>query len=139
MSLARQTGHESKLSRRLIFGFPQQGLGVFRGSFATPHRLANRLGRTLTLQSSRDHVLVHVIHVVGHDEVLRRGSAAHEGRVQVEGQGQRRQAGVVDDGEAREDLDLLPAVQPLPQRRRHLAQSLPEGTEEVRGFVLGLT
>lgn len=126
MSLARleRIADRSKFSRGLIFGFPQQGLGVFRGSFATPHRLANRLGRTLTLQSSRDHVLVHVIHVVGHDEVLRRGSAPHEGWVEVEGQGQRRQAGVVDDGEAGEDLDLLPAVQPLPQGRRHLAQRL---------------
>lgn len=71
--------------------------------------------------------------------MLRRGSAAHEGRVQVEGQGQRRQARVVDDGEAGEDLDLLPAVQPLAQRRRHLAQGLSERTEEVRACVLGLT
>lgn len=71
--------------------------------------------------------------------MLRCGSAAHESRVQVEGQGQRGQAGVVDDGEAGEDLNLLPAVQPLPQRRRHLAQSLSERTEEMRECVLRLT
>lgn len=58
---------------------------MFRGSFAIPNRLAERLVGSLTLQSSGDDALVHVVHVVGHDEVLRRGSAAHEGGVQVEG------------------------------------------------------
>lgn len=97
---------------------------MFRGSFAIPNRLAERLVGSLTLQSSGDDPLVHVVHVVGHDEVLRRGSAAHEGGVQVEGRGQGRQARVVDDGEACEQLDLLPAIQPLPQGCRHLAQGL---------------
>lgn len=35
-------------------------------------------------------------------------------------------AGVVDDLEAAEQLDLLPAMQALPQRRCHLAQGLSE-------------
>lgn len=86
---------------------------MFRGSFAIPNRWAERLVGSLTLQRSGDDILVHVIHVIGHDEVLRRSSAAHEGGVQVEGRGQGRQTWVIDDGETCEQLYLLPAVQPL--------------------------
>lgn len=45
--------------------------------------------------------------------------------VGVEAGRQGRQARVVDDGETAELLDLLPAVQPLPQASRDLRQSLP--------------
>lgn len=86
-------------------------------SFANP----NGLGGSLTLQSPRDDILVQVVHVVRHDEVLRRGSAAHEGGVQVEGGGQGRQAWVVDDGKTCQQLNLLPAVEPLPEGCCHLA------------------
>lgn len=56
-----------------------------------------------------------------------RRSQAEEGRVQVEGRGQGEQTGVGDHAEARQRLDLLPAVEFLPQGRRHLGQGLPEG------------
>lgn len=127
----------SKFSCGLIFGFPQQGLGVFRGSFATSHRRADRFGWTLTLQSSRHDILIHVVHVVGHDEVLRCcSSAAHEGGVEVEGWGQRRKAWVVDDGKTCEDLYLLPAMQPLSQSSGHLAQGLSmTGKEAERRLI----
>lgn len=76
----------------------------------------------------RQDVLVHVVEVVGEDEVLGgRRAQAQEGRVQVEGRGQGRQTRVVDHAEARQRLDLLPAVELLPQRRRHLRQGLSEG------------
>lgn len=72
---------------------------MFRGAFAIPNRLADRLIGSLTLQSSGDDILVHVVHVIGHDEVLRCSSAAHKGGVQVKGRGQGRQTWVIDDGE----------------------------------------
>lgn len=56
-----------------------------------------------------------------------RRSQAEEGWVQVEGRGQGEQTGVGDHAEARQRLDLLPAVEFLPQGRRHLGQGLPEG------------
>lgn len=67
--------------------------------------------------------------------MLRRGSAAaaHEAGVEVEGRGQRGKAGVVDDGEACEDLDLLPAMKTLPQSSRHLTQGLSVKDEEREG------
>lgn len=120
----------SKFSRWLIFGFAQQGLGGFRSSFATPHRTADRFGWTLTLQSSRHDILVHVVHVVGHDEVLWSSSAAHKGGVEVEGWGQRREAWVVDDGKTREDLYLLPAMESLTQSSCHLTQGLSTKDDE---------
>lgn len=55
-----------------------------------------------------------------------RWSQAKEGWVQVEGRGQSCQARVVDHAEASQRLDLLPAVELLPQRRRHLRQGLSE-------------
>lgn len=71
-------------------------------------------------------LLVQVVHVVGHDEVRGVGArGAHPAGVDVERRGQAVDPGVVDDLEAAEQLDLLPAVQALPQRRRHLAQRLP--------------
>lgn len=93
--------------------------------------MANRFGRTLTLQSSGDDILVHVIHVVGHDEVLRCSSAAHEGGIEVEGWGQRWEARVIDDGESCEDLYLLPAMESLPQSSRHLTKGLSAKDEET--------
>lgn len=110
----------SKFLCGLIFGFPQQGLGVFRGWFANPHWMAERFGWTLTLQSSRHDILVQVVHVVRHEEVLRCCSAAHKGGVEVESWGQRGKAWVVDDGKTCEDLYLLPAMKPLPQSSSHL-------------------
>lgn len=75
-------------------------------------------------------------------------SQAEEGRVQVEGRDQGEQTGVGDHAEARQRLDLLPAVEFLPQGRRHLGQGLPEGGRgregggwEARGralFVSGI-
>lgn len=78
--------------------------------------------RIFTLQRpGRQDVFVHVVQVVGQDEVLRgRRSQAEEGRVQVEGRRQGRQARVGDQAETRQRLQLLPAVELLPQRRRHL-------------------
>lgn len=61
--------------------------------------------------------------------MLGRRSAACVAGVEVEGRGQRGQAGVVDDGEPREDLYLLPAMKPLPQCSRHLTQGLSEEDE----------
>ena len=78
-------------------------------------------------------VLVHVVHVLRHEEVLGRGPAALEAGVQVERRGQRGQARVADDGEPGEDLYLLPAVEPLPQGSRHLAQRLPKTREGEGG------
>ena len=42
-------------------------------------------------------------------------------------------ARVIDNLEATEDLNLLPAVQALPQRCCHLAQSLPEERRKKMG------
>lgn len=55
-----------------------------------------------------------------------RRSQAEEGRVQVEGGDQSQQAGVGDHAEAGQGLNLLPAVELLPERRRHLGQGLSE-------------
>lgn len=68
-----------------------------------------------------------------------RRSQAEEGRVQVKGGDQRQQAGVGDHTEASQRLDLLPAVELLPQGRSHLGQGLPEvgrgGQRGEGGFV----
>ena len=109
-------------------------LGVFGESPAQPQRLA---GGTLTLQGpGGQEVLVHVVHVLRHEEMLGRGPAPLEAGVQVERRGQRGQARVADDGEPGQDLYLLPAVEPLPQGGRHLTQRLPvtrgRGGEERR-------
>ena len=56
-----------------------------------------------------------------------RRSQAEEGRVQVEGGSQRSQTRIIDQAETGQRLDLLPAVELLPQRRRHLGQRLSEG------------
>lgn len=82
----------------------------------------------LTLECPwRQNVLVHVVEVVGEEEVLRgRRSQAEEGRVQVEGGDQSQQSGVGDHAEAGQGLNLLPAVELLPERRRHLGQGLSE-------------
>lgn len=100
---------------------------MLRESFANP----KRLGGSLTLQSPGDDILVQVIHVVRHDEVLRCSSAAHEVGVQVEGRGQGRQAWVIDDGKTCEQLNLLPAIQPLPQGCSHLAKGLSVKEEVI--------
>lgn len=55
-----------------------------------------------------------------------RRSQSEEGRVQVEGGDQSQQAGVGDHAEAGQGLNLLPAVELLPERRRHLGQGLSE-------------
>lgn len=63
-----------------------------------------------------------------------RRSQAEEGWVQVEGGDQGEQTGVGDHAEARQRLNLLPAVELLPQGRRHLGQGLPargRGEEEA--------
>jgi len=84
----------------------------------------------LTFEGSRGQdVLVHVVQVVRDQQVLRGGgSQAQEGGVQVQDGRQRGQSGVADQGEARQDLDLLPAVELLPQGGGHLAQGLSGGT-----------
>lgn len=89
-------------------------------------------GLGLTLQRPRrQDVFVHVVQVVGEEEVLRgRRSQPQEGGVQVEGGGQRAQTRVVDQTEAGHRLDLLPAVQLLPERRRHVGQGLSEEAEQ---------
>lgn len=70
----------------------------------------------------RQDVFIHVVKVVGENEVLRgRRSQAKKGWVQVEGSRQGCQTRVVDHAEASQRLDLLPAVELLPQRRRHLS------------------
>lgn len=72
-------------------------------------------------------LLIHVVHVISHDEVSRVGArTAHPAGVYVEGSHQWVDARVIDNLEATEDLNLLPAVQALPQCCRHLAQSLPK-------------
>lgn len=83
----------------------------------------------LTLQCPRrQDVFVHVIKVIREEQVLRgRRSQAEEGWVQVKGGSQSRQPGVTDDTEAGQRLDLLPAVELLPESRRHLTQGLSEG------------
>lgn len=116
-----------------VFGFPQQGLGVFRGSFANPHRMANRFRWTLTLQRTGDDILIQVVHVVRHDEVLRRSSAAHEGGIEVEGWGQRWETWVIDNGKTCEDLYLLPAMESFPQSSCHFAKGLSVKDEETVG------
>lgn len=75
-----------------------------------------------TLQRpGRQDVFIHVVEVIGEDEVLRgRRSQAKEAWVQVEGSSQSCQTRVVDHAEASQSLDLLPAVELFPQRRRHL-------------------
>lgn len=60
-------------------------------------------------------------------------SQAEEGRVQVEGGNQREQTGVGDHAEARQRLDLLPAVEFLPQGRSHLSQGLPDRGRGAEG------
>ena len=72
--------------------------------------------RDLTFEGSRgEDVLVHVVQVVREQQVLRGdGSQSQEGRVQVQEGRQRRQSRVVDQGEACQDLNLLPAVELLP-------------------------
>lgn len=95
--------------------------------------------RALTLQGSwRHYVLIHVIHVVGH-EVLGCPAAAHEAGVQVEGRGQRGQAWVMDQREARQHLDLLPAVESLSQGCSDLTQCLSvgeDGIDDSLGVIL---
>lgn len=49
-----------------------------------------------------------------------RRSQAKESRVQVEGRDQRQQTRIGDHAEARQRLDLLPAVKFLPQGRSDL-------------------
>lgn len=71
--------------------------------------------------------LIHVIHIVRHDEVGGVWACtAHPAGIYVEGSHQWVDAGVVNNLEATEDLNLLPAVQALPQCCCHLAQCLPE-------------
>ena len=62
----------------------------------------------------------------------------HPAGVYVEGSHQGMDARVIDNLEATEDLNLLPAVQTLPQCCCHLAQSLPEKKENGR-HGLGLS
>lgn len=93
------------------------------------HSVSQSVGLTLQRPRRQD-VLVHVVQVIRQQEVLGgRRSQAEEGRVQVERGRQRAQPRVVDHTEAGQGLDLLPAVQLLPQRRRHLGQGLSEGGE----------
>jgi len=47
--------------------------------------------------------------------------------VRVQHGGEVRQASVPEDGEAEQTLDLLPAVQALPQARRHVREGGPAG------------
>lgn len=81
---------------------------------------------TCELRNDGRRVLVQVIHPPG-DGVGRHGHSRHDhpAVVRVEGRRQGRQARVMDDGEVAKLLDLLPAVQPLPQARRHLRQGFP--------------
>lgn len=87
--------------------------------------MADRFRWTLTLQSSRHDILIQVVHVIRHDEVLRCSSPAHVARIEIEGWGQRRKAGVVDNSKTCEDLYLLPAMEPLSQSSGDLTQGLP--------------
>lgn len=74
----------------------------------------------------RHNLLIHVVHVVSHDEVRRvRAGAAHPAGVNVEGSHQGVDARVIDNLEATEDLNLLPPVQALPQCCCHFTQCLP--------------
>lgn len=130
----------------MTFGFPQEALGVFRRYFATEsHSGAEGVRPALTLQSTgRYDVLVHVVHVIRHNEVLGRGPAAHDAGVKVQGGGQGGEPRVVDDGEPRQNLNLLPAMQPLPQRSSHLTQGLSgprrgEGDGNDRGIQAQIT
>lgn len=84
--------------------------------------------RSPTLHGQGWHnLLIHVIHVVSHDEVSRVvACTAHPVGVYVEGSHQWVDARVIDNLEATEDFNLLPAVQALPQSCCHLTQSLPE-------------
>jgi len=86
-------------------------------------------GYRLTLQRPRrQDILVHVIEVVREEEVLRGWRfQAQEGRVQVESSCQCSHTRIVNQTEPRQRLDLLPAVEFLPQGRRHLSQGLSEG------------
>lgn len=92
---------------------------------------------SLTCQLWNDgrRVLVQVIHAAC-DGVGRHAHSRHHhpAVVRVEGGRQAGQTLVVDDGEAAELLDLLPAMQPLPQARRDLRQGFPSagGGQNVR-------
>lgn len=81
---------------------------------------------TCELWNDGRRVLVQVIHAT-RDGVGRHAHSRHHhpAVVRVEGGRQAGETLVADDGEAAELLDLLPAMQPLPQARRHLRQSFP--------------
>lgn len=77
----------------------------------------------LTAQSSRgQYVLVHVIQIVRKQQVLWRGSPdPQRSRVQVESRGQKQQARIIYNAQTCERLDLLPAMQLLPQSHCYLS------------------
>lgn len=103
-----------------------------------PHKYAVSRIRLTLQRPRRQDVLVHVVEVIGEEEVLRgRRSQAEEGRVQVEGGSQRSQTRVIDHTETRQRLDLLPAVELLPQGRRHLGQGLSGDWEGWGGVRAG--
>lgn len=86
-------------SKLRIFGFGQNTTRSLL-AFGWLGLIPITVRQVLTLKCSWWHyVLVHVIHVVGH-EVLGCAAGAYEAGVQVEGRGQRGQAWVIDQREA---------------------------------------
>ena len=93
--------------------------------------------RTLHRSWGQD-VLIHVVQVVRQEEVLGgRSAQAQKGGVKVEGGCQGSQTRVVDQGEAGQRLDLLPAMELLSQGGRHLPQGLSEGGGQMGGVNEG--
>lgn len=85
---------------------------------------------TCELWNDGRRILVQVIHS-SCDRVGRHRHSRHNhpAVVGVEAGRQAWQPRVIDNREAAELLDLLPAVQPLPQARRYLWQGFPENTD----------
>lgn len=91
---------------------------------------------TCELWNDGRRVLVQVVHAPS-DGVRGHGHPGHDhpAVVRVQGGRQARQAAVVDHGEVAELLDLLPAVQPLLQARRHLRQGFPGANQPINQSI----
>lgn len=91
---------------------------------------------TCELRNDGRRVLVQVIHTPS-DGVGGHGDPGHDhpAVVRVQGGCQTRQAAVVDHREVAELLDLLPAVQPFLQARRHLRQGLPGANQSINQSI----
>lgn len=115
----RRWGRQQKKKRKLYDIYP---LIMSHLSAKIFHRL------TWKLRNDGRRVLIQVVHPPC-DRVRGHGHTGHDypAVVRVQCGRQAWQTRVVHNGEVAKFLDLLPAVQPLLQARRHLWQSFPEG------------